>query len=293
MRLLATILGTERRRRQQAARREVIAAFHSDPIAAYGLYELLLDSDLLSAGTQRLLMPYVQEVEHRMSLSDDELEIQLPIQITPITDGEYDTITAVIARALREFHDDLSNEADIRKLHAELRGVCDSLKRHQKHTASITYEIDPMELIRDVVGRFGKVRPRERKKIGPPLAVGDFAEMLNDNPIRRAFSQGLMNERDLGEGDIVVVDKLLESGYAVAKRIIGKSRYTVPWSIPKLNYNVSMNPNEVLLHRSEVRAIDVELPYRRLIDEFIELITIHIVDYSLDPARYQPRSQKP
>ncbi len=129
----------DREIRQRVAYHEVVAAFHDDPIAGYGLFELLCDSHLLSARSQKALEPYVRNVDQRLALHEDDWKVRLPLKFEPITDQEYDTLTFVIAEALRELYRDLQSAHDD-ILIAQLRGINNTLQRHSHQTASISNE---------------------------------------------------------------------------------------------------------------------------------------------------------
>jgi len=66
-------------------------------------YHLLDDAGLISTDAIKELEPLITSIEQRLHLDDEASKIALPMPFEPLTDIEYDTLTSVIAQALREF----------------------------------------------------------------------------------------------------------------------------------------------------------------------------------------------
>lgn len=274
-------------KRQAAAYNEVIDAFHQDPIAGYGLYHLVNDSGLLSATSQHKLKPYVENVEKRIELDPKELRIQLPMKYVPITDVEHDTLTFVIAQAIREFDRDLDNTTD-KLILPELHGVNRILKKHFRHTASISYELDVCSLVGKLLKRCGRRKKYLQRDGSSNIIEGDFFVLSRLRRQNDYFTLTYRNERSLKDGDVVEIATDWGNGYSGAHRLTGETHYTRPWTIHEIQRAISRDSDLVIIHEKEGHFVELLPRYQAAVHRFIQLIRAHDVDKSLDPAIYSP-----
>ena len=194
-----------KRRRQASAFREVVVAFQSDPVAAYGLFHLLKDADLLSRRQKIKLTPYLLNVENRLGLHPSELRIKLPMKFEPITDIEEDTLTYVIGRALQQFESSVS-KADETILIAALRGLNGTLRRHSEQTASISQELDICNLLRTILAACAKKITYQRADKSFKVQAGDYFVVSNLKRSKTYFPVSHLTERNLSVGDVVLLE---------------------------------------------------------------------------------------
>lgn len=275
------------RRRKQAAYQEVVEAFQSDPIAAYGLYLLVNDSGLLSRRAQRRLRPFVENVEHRMQLTDDALKIKIPMDFDPITDVEHDTLTYVIAEALREFTRDIDSVKD-KLLLAQMRGINSILERHASHTASISFEIDICAVVGKLLDRCAKGKKYQQPDGTSNIEDGDYFVVSRLRQFDTSFTKSYRDERNLKVGDIVECTTDWGRGYVTAFRLSGESNYTRIWSIHQVRKALTPDSALVIIHEKEGHFVSPLPHYRSAVNNFVELICTHDLDRSPDPTTYSP-----
>ena len=275
------------RRRKKTAYREVVDAFHQDPIAAYGLYHLISDTGLLSASAKRQLKPYVTNVETRLTLSEDDLQIKLPMKYEPITDVEHDTLTFVIGEAIREFDKDIQS-ANETLLLAELRGINSILGKHSSHTASISHELDINILVRNLLLRCGTRKKYQRPDGTSNIEPGDYFIISRLRKADSFFTGVFREERNLDIGDVVEIKTDWGSGYATATRLAGQSNFTRAWTIHQVRRAIPPKGDLVIVHAKEGIFYVPKPRFKVSVDQFVKLICHHDADMSLDPTLYSP-----
>ncbi|GAB5521312.1 MAG: hypothetical protein RhofKO_35630 [Rhodothermales bacterium] len=277
----------EQRRKQEVAHNEVLEAFYTDPIAGYGLYHLMRDADLLSEAAQEDLQPLVANAAHRLTLDEDDLRIQLPMQFEPLTDVEHDTLTYVIARAIDELLRDLPRADEPLRL-AELMGINATLERHIEDTASFTHELRLSQVLSKLVQCCGTPIEFRRPDQSVNAQEGDFFIVTDLKQARRRFLKEFLLERDLEPGAVLQIIDVWPHEYLRVERFSKQVAYSKEWFFQRPYRALPQKPNQAVVHRREGSLYRLDARYENAVTRFIELYQQHQADQSPDPSQYQP-----
>ena len=284
------MLTTRRRAERRAraiAKNEVLALVRESPSAAYGLYCLLMDAELLSRSAKAELEPLMRKIEHRLTLGEEPLPITLPLPFEPLTDVEFDTLTLVIGRALKEFAHQLPTTDPDRRL-PELLGLNALLRQHVQHTASLTYEVTLNALLEPLLRHCGDVFASNTPDGGSVVEPGDFFQINRPGRSKRHFYKAFLSERNLAQGSFVRIDEVWSHGYHRARFLLGGTQYSQAWVIEKVRRSVPQKGHLTAIHAKEGTFFRPHARYAAAIDDLIELYRAHTVDLSADPKTYQP-----
>lgn len=284
--MLTTRRRAERRARE-IAKNEVLALVRESPSAAYGLYCLLDDAGLLTPHTRAELAPLMRKIEHRLTLGEEPLPITLPLPFDPITDVEFDTLTLVIGRTMRQFAERLDQITPERRL-PELLGLNALLRQHVQHTASLAYELALEDLLAPLLHHCGDAftshKPDGRSEVEP----GDFFQIDRLDRSKKYFYAAFLTERKLGRGAYVRIDEVWSRGYHQARFLLGGASYSQAWFIEKIHRGIPKEGHLTVIHAKEGTFFRPHARFAAAIDDLIELYRAHTVDLSADPSTYQP-----
>ena len=276
-----------RRAEQRAAFREVLVEIRHDPMAGCGLYYLMDDAGLLSDKAKEALAPLIDGIEHRATLDEADLKIKLPMAFEPITDVEQDTLTAVIADALKTYARSLPRLDEREKL-LELLGLNDVLRRHATHTAPLTFEIDLDDVLDPLLKHCGqRLRPyrKDRLSEGQP---GDYFMATRLKARTRRFPRKYVAERDMEKNEVVRVEKIWQRSYFRVRRLSRRARYTRRWRLASAGTRLAKDDAVAVVHHEEGQLYRIDERYEAAVADFIKCFTLHLADQSANPFTYQP-----
>ncbi len=285
--MIDRLLFRKRRAEQRAAKQEVLEEIRQNPIGGFGLYQLLDDAGLISRDAKKELKPLITSIEQRLHLDDEALKISLPMPFEPITDVEYDTLTAVIGKALREFARALPHLDEQLRL-VELLGINDTLQRHVPHTAAIVYEVSLEQILHPLLLYCGKHLPFYRPDRMSNAQPGDFFRITELRRSKQKFSRKFIEERNIDEGEIVQVDEVWDKGYLRAQRLTRTSKYSREWRFDYLQRSLPNEEQLTAVHKDEGELYRLNTKYEGAVIRFIGLYQAHMEDQSIDPTTYQP-----
>ena len=245
------------------------------------------DNGLLTDEAQEKLSPLVENVRHRLSLQDSDLKLHLPLKYEPLTDVEYDTVTYLLARAIKEFARDIQYVNDDLLL-AEIVGLNDMMERHQPYTASIDIELRLEEILPHLFKRFARPQSFFRADQLPRADVGDYFAILDLEESRRRFPRDYIKERHLRQNEFVRVEKVLKRGFAYVSRLNYVGAYTQKWEFYEAGVIQPADPFSAIVYWKEGQLFKVDPRYQQHIDTFIANYLDHMTDRSVDPTHYQP-----
>ncbi|MFK7846857.1 MAG: hypothetical protein AB8G77_16270 [Rhodothermales bacterium] len=234
--------------RRSAAKKEVIAELRQNPFGGYGLYHIMNDAGLLSVNAKAELAPLIAHVEKRMDLSEEDLVVNLPLKFEPLTDEEHDTLTYVIAKALREFINTIRTHQGRFRL-AAITGIIDMLERHTEHTASIHFEITLEELLGPILNHCGEQGPLSDEYAH--MGRGFYIQLGNLERSGKFFPSSYVDERALQPGEVVCVTKKLQNNYFRVMRFNYACNYTQRWYLNKSRTVLSTDNAVAVVNRKE------------------------------------------
>lgn len=270
---------------RNAAKKEVIEELRTNPFGGYGLYFLMIDANLLTADAVEELAPLIKNVEKRLDLSDEDLEIKLPLQIEPLTDEEFDTLTYVIGDALFQFGKTF-HQLNERMRRAELAGIIDMLERHKEHTASIHFEIDLEHILVPILRHCGE-QVRFEQLLGK--AGGIYMIVKKSDLTSRYFPSDYLRERRLQRGEVVSVELIIKQQYLQIERFNRRCFYTKKWYLYTMAHKLPKDNTKAVVHSKEGDMYSLPIIYREPVADLIDLYVYHMKDKSYDTARYRPK----
>ena len=276
--------------RQMAARKEVVEELRTNPFGGYGLYHLMNDAGLLSSSAKEKLQPLIENVEHRLTLTDEQLEIRLPLEFEPMTDVEYDTLTYVIAEAIREFIKDMPLDNE-RLMLAELMGLNDTLERHIGQTSSLRREMRLEEVMVALLRACGKGVASSRYET-LDVREGDYFQMRQSARSNKWFPNEYIRERRMNPGEIVRIDRVLRKGYLLVTRLSYKAKYRRSWHLSRPRFRLRKDNKKAVVYFREGAMHRIAFLFQEHVARFASLYMEHGKDFSYDPKRYQPFAQE-